>query len=105
MKILIVPLNWGLGPAARCIPLIRKYAADGCEVVLGGDGDSLTLLRKQFPELRSVEFPALKLTYSESNTQVGAMIRMLPRLIIGSLRDHLDKTEASTRAKVKQTHT
>ncbi|MBQ9704695.1 MAG: hypothetical protein IJV55_00680 [Paludibacteraceae bacterium] len=88
MKILIVPLNWGLGHAARCIPLIRKYAADGCEVVLGGDGDSLTLLRKQFPELRSVEFPALKLTYSESNTQVGAMIRMLPRLIIGSLRDH-----------------
>ena len=33
MKILIAPLNWGLGHATRCIPLIRQYVAAGDEVL------------------------------------------------------------------------
>ena len=41
MKILIAPLNWGLGHATRCIPIIQYYLAQGDEVILGGDGDSL----------------------------------------------------------------
>lgn len=55
MKILIAPLNWGLGHATRCIPLIEDYLQQGHEVVLGGDGDALLRLRKQFPELRYVQ--------------------------------------------------
>ena len=64
MKILIAPLNWGLGHASRCIPLIRQYVADGHEVILGGDGDSLVLLRKHFPQLRYVYLAPLNLRYS-----------------------------------------
>lgn len=29
MNILIAPLNWGLGHATRCIPLIRKFQKEG----------------------------------------------------------------------------
>lgn len=88
MKVLIAPLNWGLGHATRCIPLIRKYLADGAEVVLAGDGDSFLLLRKQFPELRALPFPELHLTYSKHNSQVWAMAKALPRLIIWGIKDH-----------------
>ena len=52
MKILIAPLNWGLGHATRCIPLIRQYIAQGDDVVLGGDGESIMLLRRTFPNFR-----------------------------------------------------
>ena len=45
MKILIAPLNWGLGHASRCIPLIQQWLKEGHEVVLGGDGDSLLMCR------------------------------------------------------------
>ncbi|MCQ2324460.1 MAG: hypothetical protein MJZ53_06435 [Paludibacteraceae bacterium] len=89
MKILIAPLNWGLGHASRCIPLIRQYLADGHEVVLGGDGASLTLLRQHFPNLRYINLAPLDLHYSSSKRQVWAMIGAFPRLIRFIIADHL----------------
>lgn len=88
MKILIAPLNWGLGHAARCIPLVHRYLQEGHEVVLAGDGDALLLLHKQFPVLRQLLLPALRLTYSSGNSQTGAMLRALPKLLLHSIRDH-----------------
>lgn len=88
MRILVAPLNWGLGHASRCVPLVHKFMAEGNEVILGGDGDSLTLLRRHFPQLRYVHLASLQLRYSSSGRQVWAMIKSLPRLIIWSLQDH-----------------
>lgn len=88
MKILIAPMNWGLGHASRCIPLIRKYMSEGCEVVIGGDGESLALLRKHFPELRIIVLPSLNMKYSTGNSQVWALAKAIPRLISWSIRDH-----------------
>ncbi len=81
MRILIAPLNWGLGHATRCIPLIRQYLNEGADVILGGTGSSLQLLRKHFPELTSVELAPLQLRYSYGTSQVGAMLRSLPAFI------------------------
>ncbi|MCR5050134.1 MAG: hypothetical protein K6A36_03525 [Paludibacteraceae bacterium] len=89
MKILVAPLNWGLGHASRCIPLIRQWVAEGNEVVLGGDGDSLLLLRKQFPALRYVQLASLNLRYSASSSQVWSMLVAIPKLIFWSVKDHL----------------
>ncbi len=88
MRILIAPLNWGLGHASRCVPLIERLLADGHEVVLGGDGESLTLLRKHFPSLSVLPLAPLTLRYSLGSRQVVAMLRALPRIILSSWRDH-----------------
>lgn len=88
MKILVAPLNWGLGHASRCIPLIQRFLEEGHEVVLGGDGDSLTLLRKHFPKLRFVYLAPLTLHYSKHSRQVFAMLRAIPQLIAWSVKDH-----------------
>ena len=88
MKILVAPLNWGLGHASRCVPLIRSFIAEGHEVILGGDGDSLTLLRRHFPQLRYVYLAPLRLRYSAGNRQVWAMLRVLPHLLSWSIKDH-----------------
>ena len=88
MKILIAPLNWGLGHASRCVPLVRKFLDEGHEVILGGDGDSLTLLRRHFPKLRYVYLAPLNLKYSSGKRQVGAMLRALPQLISWAFKDH-----------------
>lgn len=89
MKILIAPLNWGLGHAARSIALVVRHLRAGDEVVLAGDGDSLTLLRKHFPNLRYYTLPALNLRYSRSRSQVWALAHMLPKLFFSIRRDHL----------------
>lgn len=88
MKIFIAPLNWGLGHASRCIPLISKYVNDGCEVVIGGDGESLALLHMRFPNLRVVKLPSLNMKYSKGNSQIWALAKAVPRLINWSIKDH-----------------
>lgn len=89
MKILIAPLNWGLGHASRCVPLVQRFLDEGHEVILGGDGESLTLLRKHFPKLRYVYLAPLHLRYSKGSRQVLAMLRALPRILMWSYKDHI----------------
>ena len=88
MKILIAPLNWGLGHATRCIPLIRQHIAAGDEVVLGGDGESLLRLQQTFPTLRTLHLPSLDLHYTTNPDQRGFYLRALPALIRCFIADH-----------------
>ena len=87
-KYLVAPLNWGLGHASRCVPLIQRFLDEGHEVILGGDGESLTLLRRQFPKLRYTYLAPLRLRYSASRRQVWAMLKALPKLIAWAYKDH-----------------
>ena len=89
MKILVAPLNWGLGHASRCVPLVQRLLNEGHEVILGGDGESLTLLRKHFPKLRYTYLAPLNLRYSKGQRQVWAMIKAMPRLLKWAIQDHL----------------
>lgn len=88
MRVLVAPLNWGLGHAARCVPLVNRLLAQGDEVVLGGDGESLVLLRKHFPTLQTIRFADLSLSYSAGKSQVGAMLRALPKIVCAAWKDH-----------------
>jgi uncharacterized protein (TIGR00661 family) len=87
-KCLVAPLNWGLGHASRCVPLIRQLQEEGHEVILAGDGESLTLLRKHFPTLRYTYLAPLNLRYSACKHQVWAMLKAIPQLFFWSLKDH-----------------
>ncbi len=88
MKILICPLNWGLGHATRCIPIIRNYLAEGHEILLAADGYPLQFLKSEFPELKTFELPSYAIRYSDGNSQVAAMIRSLPRIVRGMYHEH-----------------
>ena len=99
MKILIAPLNWGLGHAARCVPLIRNYLSKGNEVVLGGDGDSLLLLRRTFPDLRVVDLPSLELRYDDDPQQRSFYWRAIPLLIRFTLADRYYLRQVLAREK------
>ena len=88
MKILVAPLNWGLGHATRCIPIIRHYLEQGDEVVLGGDGDSLRLLQRTFPALRCIDFPSLELRYTTNAQQRGFYLRAIWALMRFTVADH-----------------
>lgn len=64
-KILVAPLDWGLGHASRCVPVVRFFIDNGFEVVLGGGGDSLRYLCARFPELPFVELPTARMKYGK----------------------------------------
>ena len=88
MKILVAPLNWGLGHASRCVPLVQQFIDEGHEVIIGGDGVSLTLLRRHFPKLRYVYLAPLNLRYGKGKRQVWAMVKAMPHLLSWAMKDH-----------------
>jgi hypothetical protein len=89
MKVLVCPLNWGLGHATRCVPIIRKLMTEGHEPVIVADGFPLAFLQQEFPTLRFIEFPSYSIYYAAGKSQVGAMIFNLPNILIGIINEHL----------------
>lgn len=62
-KILVAPLNWGLGHATRCIPIIYSLQKEGFEVLLASDGAALHILQKEFPNLKTYDLPCYRIKY------------------------------------------
>jgi len=98
MKILVCPLNWGLGHATRCVPLIRQLLNEGHEPVLVSDGFPLEFLRQEFPALRTIVLPSYSIQYAAGKSQIGAMMLSLPAIIRGIIQEHrwlkeISKTE------------
>lgn len=66
-RILVAPLDWGLGHATRSIPVVRALLAMGNEVVLGSNGRPLALLKKEFPDIEAIELPPYDVRYPTGN--------------------------------------
>jgi len=88
MKIFLAVMNWGLGHATRCVPLIHQFLAKGDEVILGGEGRSLQLLRHYFPQLPFLELPAYNIQYAASDKQIPILLRQIPHLLRTFQREH-----------------
>ncbi len=65
IKILVAPLDWGLGHATRCIPLIKHLIDIGCTVVLASDGPQKKLLAIEFPDLIIEKLEGYNISYSK----------------------------------------
>lgn len=89
-KILVAPLDWGLGHASRVIPLVEALRSyDRCEVLLGVGGKSGEFLKAEFPGLKTVNLPSLRVRYSDSSSQIIRIMLLIPRLILSGIKEHL----------------
>jgi len=81
-RVLVAPLNWGLGHATRCIPIIRALYAHGLQPIIASDGVALSLLRKEFPEFSSIELPSYDVTYPKKGKYFKLkLIKDSPKLL------------------------
>ncbi|MFI5205299.1 MAG: glycosyltransferase, partial [Flavobacteriales bacterium] len=78
-RVLVVPLDWGLGHATRCIPIIKQLLEQKKKVMLGGCGSSGTLLKTAFPQIPFIEFPAYAPRYSPKRNMYWSMLFQSPR--------------------------
>ncbi len=88
INILVAPLNWGLGHATRCIPIIRELLKNNYNPIIASDGDALDLLRKEFPYLTCLALPSYKIRYAKKGEFFK--IKMLfnsPRIVLATLRE------------------
>ncbi len=81
-KILVAPLNWGLGHATRCIPIIKALQSNEFEPVIASDGVALALLKKEFPDLLHLELPSYNIRYAEKGKNFKwKMLAQVPQIV------------------------
>lgn len=81
-RILVAPLDWGLGHATRCIPVIHTLLKNGAEVWLAGDGKIAHLLKTEFPGLPLLPLPGYGITYGKTKIRTfTALLGQLPKLM------------------------
>ncbi|WP_242133738.1 glycosyltransferase [Aestuariivivens marinum] len=81
-NILVAPLNWGLGHATRCIPVIKALLNYGYQPIIASDGAALLLLQKEFPNVLSIELPSYNISYTKNGKFFKwKIIKSLPRLL------------------------
>lgn len=89
-RILLAPLDWGLGHATRCIPIIRELLAQGCDVWLAGEGMQKELLKTEFPDLPFLDLPGYRIKYAKTKKGLlWKMIRQWPKLRRAIQQEHL----------------
>lgn len=80
-RILVAPLDWGLGHSTRCVPIIRRLIELGARPVIGADAGPFALLRAEFPDLRHVRIPGVNVRYSSGRSQLWSMARQFPAMV------------------------
>ncbi len=86
-KILVVPLNWGLGHATRCIPIVEELLQQGAEVILASDGEAYQLLKSEFPNLEIYKLPAYNIRYPFRSMLLSMSFQM-PKILRGCILEH-----------------
>lgn len=81
LRVLVAPLDWGLGHATRCVPLIGELVGRGCEVVLAADGPSAHLLVREFPQLHMMKLPGYGITYRRKFL-ILSLLFQLPKIFL-----------------------
>jgi uncharacterized protein (TIGR00661 family) len=87
-NILVAPLNWGLGHATRCIPIIQELEKNGFTPIIASDGIALLLLQKEFPHLESLELPSYKIEYAKEGKDFKwKLIKNIPKIILAIFKE------------------
>ena len=81
-KILVAPLDWGLGHATRCVPIIRELLQQGAGVVLAGEGATKKLLQAEFPQLPFAELKGYGVRYSSERWSLPFVLAsQIPKIL------------------------
>ena len=87
-KILLAPLDWGLGHATRCIPIIKELINLKCEIWIAASGAQKALLKEEFPLIRFVELPGYNVKYG--NNRAFTLLKIfatIPKILIRIKRE------------------
>ena len=79
-KLLVAPLDWGLGHTTRCVPVIRDLLNNNCEVWLAGEGAQEKLLREEFPSLSFLPLKGYRIKYAK-NGLTGKILLQIPSIL------------------------
>ena len=79
-RILVAPLDWGIGHATRCVPVIKNLLFRNFEVIIAADKNPLDLLRKEFPEIKTIKLKGYEVSYSKYIPMALNILIQIPKI-------------------------
>lgn len=97
---LVAVLDWGMGHATRCIPIIQMLKSKNCQPVLAGNGRAYEVLRKQFPELKIYRLSSYNPRYPAGRNMVLKMGLQLPKFLFTIWRERRETEKIVERENI-----
>ena len=85
--VLVAPLDWGLGHATRCIPIIRLLIKRGCQVSIASSGNAKSLLQREFPDLKFYDLPTYGAVYSKYVPFMIYIFLQVPKFLVAIAKE------------------
>lgn len=87
--ILVAPLDWGLGHATRCIPVIQALLEQNCSVLLAGEGQIMSLLLSEFPHLKFLHLKGYRVSYATNKWALPLrLVSQIPQMLFAIKEEH-----------------
>ncbi len=81
-KILIAPLDWGLGHATRCVVIIKNLQFLRCNITIAASGKIKKLLQNEFPDIPVLNLPGYNVSYSKNKRRLPFKILIqIPKIL------------------------
>ena len=87
-RILVAPLDWGLGHASRCVPIAKNLEKEGYELVFAASGRPLELLIQEFPKNDFIKLEGYNISYPKNGQMALSMLSQLFKIWKGIRQEH-----------------
>jgi hypothetical protein len=99
-RVLVAPLDWGLGHATRCVPVIRALLARGSHVQIASSAHALVLLQKEFPPLTTHELVSYRARYSTRWPLMIQVLLLVPKFLAAIRYEHRQVRAIASREQI-----
>ncbi|MCU0360275.1 MAG: hypothetical protein MUF75_06070 [Bacteroidia bacterium] len=85
--IFLTPLDWGLGHASRCVPIIETLSAQNT-VVLGLSDTLCGYYESHFPHIQKIKWPSYGIRYSKRLPLFITLLLQFPKALCVAKKEH-----------------
>jgi UDP:flavonoid glycosyltransferase YjiC (YdhE family) len=89
ISVLVAPLDWGLGHATRCIPIINELIQQGARVIVAANPGQNALLKSEFPQVEFIETRVYKIQYKGSRLLKWGLLFRIPSMLKQIKRENI----------------
>lgn len=101
LRILLAPLDWGLGHVTRCLPLIKHITFLGHKIIFAGNESQCTHAQSVFPELDCLPLEGYNVRYARTrHSLMPKIIAQVPRIKKSIRKEHLWLQETIRRHQI-----
>ena len=85
----VAPLDWGLGHATRCIPLINALIALNYSIYIACEGKQESILKEAFPHATFLPLKGYSIRYSKlKSLLIPTILWQIPKIVLAIIHEH-----------------